>query len=79
MSLTWKNNASAPSAATAIQIQRSTNAGFTTAVTNTTVGPTVTTHIDTTVVKGKKYYYRVRAHNGVGNSAWSNVPNVTAP
>ena len=79
VSLTWKNNASAPSAATAIQIQRSTNAGFTTAVTNTTVGPTVTTHIDTTVVKGKKYYYRVRAHNGVGNSAWSNVPNVTAP
>ena len=79
VSLTWKNNASAPSAATAILIQRSTNAGFTTAVTNTTVGPTVTTHIDTTVVKGKKYYYRVRAHNGVGNSAWSNVPNVTAP
>ena len=79
VSLTWKNNASAPSAATAIQIQRSTNARFTTAVTNTTVGPDVTTHIDTAVVKGKKYYYRVRAHNSVGNSAWSNVSNVTAP
>ena len=79
VSLTWKNNASAPSAATAIQIQRSTNAGFTTAVTSTTVGPAVTTHIDTTVVKGKKYYYRVRAHNRVGDSAWSNVSNVTAP
>ena len=79
VSLTWKNNASAPSAATGIQIQRSTNAGFTTAVTSTTVGPAVTTHIDTTVVKGKKYYYRVRAHNTVGNSAWSNVSNVTAP
>ena len=79
VSLTWKNNASAPSAATAIQIQRSTNAGFTTAVTNTTVGPAVTTHIDKAVVKGKKYYYRVRAHNAVGNSAWSNVSNVTAP
>ena len=79
MSLTWKNNASAPSAATAILIQRSTNAGFTTAIINTTVGPTVTTHIDTAVVKGKKYYYRVRAYNAVGNSAWSNVSNVTAP
>ena len=79
VSLTWTNNASAPSAATAIQIQRSTNARFTTAVTTTTVGPAVTTHIDTTVVKGKKYYYRVRAHNRVGNSAWSNVSNVTAP
>ena len=79
VSLTWKNHASAPSAATAILIQRSTNARFTTAVTNTTIGPTVTTHIDRTVVKGKKYYYRVRAHNAVGNSAWSNVSNVTAP
>ena len=79
MSLTWKNNASAPSAATAIHIQRSTNAGFTTAVTNTTVGPTATTHIDKVAVKGKKYYYRVRAHNTVGDSAWSNVSNVTAP
>ena len=79
VSLTWKNNASAPSAATAILIQRSTNARFTTAVTNTTVGPAVTSHIDTAVVKGKKYYYRVRAHNGAGNSPWSNVSNVTAP
>ena len=72
VSLTWKNNASVPSAATAIQIQRSTNAGFTTAVTNTVVDPTVTSHRDT-VVAGKKYYYRVRAHNAVGFSSWSNV------
>jgi hypothetical protein len=78
LSLTWKNHASAPSAATAILIQRSTNARFTTGIINTTIGPTVTTHIDRTVVKGKKYYYRMRAHNAVGNSAWSNVSNVTA-
>ena len=79
VSLTWKNNASAPSAATAILIQRSTDARFTTAVVSTAVGPNGTTHIDTAVVKGKKYYYRVRAHNSVGDSAWSNVSNVTAP
>ena len=79
VSLTWTNHASAPSAAKAILIQRSTNAGFTTGIINTTIGPTVTTHIDTRVVKGKRYYYRVRAHNAVGNSAWSNVSNVTAP
>ena len=78
VSLTWNNNASTPSA-TAILIQRSTNAGFTTGIVNTTVGPNVTTHIDTAVVKGKRYYYRVRTHNTVGNSAWSNVSNVTAP
>ena len=71
VSLTWKNHASAPSVATAIQIQRSTNARFTT-VTNTAVGPNVTSHRDT-VVAGKKYYYRVRAHNAVGFSSWSNT------
>ena len=79
VSLTWKNNASAPSAATGILIQRSTNAGFTTGIINTAVRPNVTTHIDTAVVKGKRYYYRVRAYNSVGNSGWSNVSNVTAP
>ena len=80
VSLTWNNNASAPSAATAIQIQRSTDAGFTTAVTRTTVGPAVTTHIDKAVVKGKKYYYRVRTHNSArATPAWSNVSSVTAP
>ena len=73
VSLTWNNNASAPSATTAILIQRSTNARFTTAVTNTTVGPAVTTHIDKAVVKDKKYYYRVRAHNAAGYSPWSNT------
>ena len=72
VSLTWTNHASAPSAATAIQIQRSTDARFTTAVTNTVVGPNVTSHRDT-VVAGKRYYYRVRAHNAVGFSSWSNV------
>jgi hypothetical protein len=25
------------------------------------------------VVAGKRYYYRVRAHNAVGYSPWSNV------
>ena len=78
VSLTWTNNSSTPSA-TWILIQRSTNAGFTTGIINTIVSPTATTHIDTTVVKGKRYYYRVRAHNTVGNSAWSNVSSVTAP
>ena len=72
VSLTWTNHASAPSPATAIQIQRSTNARFTTAVTNTVVGPTATSRRDT-VVAGKKYYYRVRAHNAVGFSSWSNT------
>jgi fibronectin type 3 domain-containing protein len=31
-----------------------------------------TTYVDTSVVAGKTYIYRVRAFNDVGNSAWSN-------
>ena len=72
VTLTWENQAKPPSAATEIEIQRSTNAKFTTAVTNTTVGPTVTSHKNT-VVAGKKYYYRVRAYNAAGYSLWSNT------
>jgi hypothetical protein len=72
VTLTWTNHAKPPSAATVIEIQRSTNAKFTTAVTNTTVGPTVTSHKNT-VVAGKRYYYRVRAYNAAGFSLWSNV------
>ena len=54
VSLTWTNHASAPSAATTIQIQRSTNARFTTAVTTTTVGPALTAHIDTSGGEGQE-------------------------
>jgi hypothetical protein len=71
VSLTWKNQAKPPSAATKIWIQRSTNARFTT-VTSYAVGPTVTSYKNT-VVAGKKYYYRVRAYNAAGYSSWSNT------
>ena len=72
MSLTWTNNDSAPSGATVIWIQRSTDPGFTT-VTNTQVGPTATTYSDTTARVGTTYYYRVVAWNVHGFSGWSNV------
>ena len=62
VSLTWKNNAKAPSAATKIWIRRSTNAKFTTGVTDRAVGPNVTSYKDT-VVSGKRYWYRVEAYN----------------
>ena len=72
VSLTWMNNDSAPSLATVVWIQRSTDPGFTT-VTNTQVGPTATTYSDTTARVGTTYYYRVVAWNVHGFSGWSNV------
>ena len=73
--LTWTNNATYP-AATEVTIQRATNAAFTTGVTLFTTGPTATTYSDTSVAVNTTYYYRVRAENAAGYSAWSNVVTV---
>ena len=37
------------------------------------VGPNVTGYSDTGLASRVTYYYRVRAYNGVGNSAYSNL------
>ena len=71
VSLTWTNHAAAPSAATAIWIQRSTNFDFKTPVTNIQVGPTATSYVDRTAPGPTYYYYRVRAYNVYGYSSWS--------
>lgn len=74
--LTWVNNATNP-AATSLTIQRATNAAFTTnLVTIPGILATATTFTDTTVALNT-YYYRVRAENGKGYSAWSNTAAIT--
>ena len=70
VNLTWTNNATYP-AATEVTIQRATNAAFTSGVTTFTAAGTATTYTDTTVTAGTTYYYRVRAENAPGYSAWS--------
>jgi hypothetical protein len=44
-----------------------------------TVGANVTGYSDTTVAESTSYWYRVRAYNGAGNSAYSNIASATTP
>ncbi|RLI51961.1 MAG: hypothetical protein DRP09_18680, partial [Candidatus Thorarchaeota archaeon] len=44
-----------------------------------TVGSGVTTYNDIIVLSGSTYYFRLRAHNFVGNSGYSNAAGATAP
>ena len=74
--LNWTDNATNE---TGFTIQRSTSATFPANPTSFTVGANVTTFTDTTAVQLTTYYYRVRAFNVAGPSAWSNVANVTTP
>jgi fibronectin type 3 domain-containing protein len=73
--LSWTNNATNQ---TGVVIQRATNAGFTTAVTSTTVNtPTLTTRTMTGLRRNRTYFYRVAGHNAAGNGPWSNVVTFT--
>ncbi|MGH7599992.1 MAG: fibronectin type III domain-containing protein, partial [bacterium] len=42
-----------------------------------TVGPNVTSYLNTGLTAGKTYYYRVRAYNASGHSTYSNQTNTT--
>ena len=74
VTLNWTDNANNE---TGFQIQRSTSPNFTNATTYN-VGANVTT-FSQNVIRTSNFYYRVRARNAAGNSAWSNVLFVTTP
>lgn len=74
VSLNWTDNANNEAGFT---IQRSLTPGFA-APTTYNVGANVTT-FNQNVLRIFNFYYRVRATNAVGNSAWSNVVFVTTP
>jgi predicted phage tail protein len=70
--LTWADNSSN---VTSFNIERSTdgvNFGEITAV-----GANVTSYSNTGLSSSTTYYYRVRASNAAGNSAYSNIANAT--
>jgi hypothetical protein len=70
--LVWTNNATRP-AATACVIERATDATFSTGHTVFAAPAAGRAYTDSTVRPGATYYYRLRAENTAGYSAWSNT------
>jgi titin len=59
------------------QVQWATNNGFTANLRSVNVGPNVATTPVTGLSPRTRYYFRVRAFNGAGNSQWSQTANAT--
>jgi hypothetical protein len=70
--LSWTDNSSNE---TSFKIERSTNNRTFTEI--AMVGANVTTYANIGLTESTKYYYRVRASNSGGDSAYSNTVNVT--
>ena len=73
INLTWTDNSSNE---TGFKIERKTGAGGTYAQI-ATVGASVTTYSNTGLAIGTNYFYRVRATNAAGDSAYSNEASAT--
>jgi RHS repeat-associated protein len=69
----WTDNASGSNNETLFRVERSVDGGASWPV-STTVPAGSTAYTDTTVTSGPAYLYRVRAENGCGVSAWSQLP-----
>ena len=64
---------------TGFNVQRSYDPNFTTGVVNYTYGKQILSASIGNLTPGIRYYFRVRAQNGQGYSAWSNVVQVKTP
>jgi predicted phage tail protein len=73
VTLNWTDNSNNE---TGFKIERSTDGVNFTQI--TTVGANVVTYKNTGLTSGTTYQYRVRATNGSGDSAYSNVASATA-
>jgi hypothetical protein len=63
---------------TGFEILRATNSAFTSGLTYFTANAGATTYRDTSVVAGRTYFYKVRATNFLGKTAWSNFMSIRA-
>ena len=72
--LKWADNSSTE---TGFQVRRSTHADFSASLLLATVNADTTGYLDTSVVAGTSYYYRVRSISGAGNSAFSTTAGAT--
>ncbi len=75
INLTWTDNSSNE---TGFKIERKTGSGGTYSQIATVVGG-VSSYNDSGLAESTNYYYRVRATNGSGDSAYSNEANATTP
>ena len=76
MTLTWVDNSNNE---TGFEIQRATNLNFTAGLTTNTVGANTTTFNTGNVPRNTTFYFRVRAVNEAGASAWTNTLIITTP
>lgn len=76
VTLSWKDK---PNNEVGFELQRATNKAFTAEFISVIIAANVTTYIDTTVAPATTYYYRLRAFNGIGNSAFASTKTVTTP
>ncbi len=74
INLAWQDNSSNE---TGFSVERSTDGTTFTEI--ATVGASVKTYQSTGLSANKTYYYRVRAHNAGGNSAYSNIAKAKTP
>jgi subtilisin family serine protease len=70
VNLAWKDNANNE---TGYVVQRATDGGFTSDVVTTTLGANATGRAVTGLAANTTYYFRVRATNAAGGSAYANV------
>lgn len=74
ITLAWTDNSGNEAG---FKIERGTNGTTFTQI--TTVGSNITNYANTGLLANITYYYRVRANNAVGDSAYANVASATTP
>ncbi|MCP4137737.1 MAG: hypothetical protein GY754_42630 [bacterium] len=74
ITISWTDNAGNESG---FSVERSPDGSAFTEV--TTVAANVTSYADSGLTPHTAYFYRVRAYNAIGNSAYSNTANTTTP